>query len=277
MPRQIERCPESHLTATLLCTTEQAEEQNKRQPGCRAAARGTDLCLGSLPVGKSDHKRQRQGRRERLEELERNRKGRFHVLARAVGAKSIQGRGSGQGEGTQGHCSRTCRRSELALNFVFPAACFGACSGDASPWELACWKEDTPPQLRGAGGVVTAAHRHAVMQQLYRALENHARVKGWHPQVLQLRGPFVAHNGSHSARVEFSWFLSGRVGAASSGRFHVLLNPPPLLQAPFSWDLNLLRTQQSSARKEASHGLPKTVKGAQRSLQNLVNINRPSC
>lgn len=150
----------------------------------------------------------------------------------AVGAKSIHGRGLGQGEGTQGHCSRTCRHSELALNFLFPAACFGACSGDASPWELACWKEDTPPQLRGADGVVTAAHRHAVMHQLYTAPERHAGVQGWHLQVLQLRGPFVAHNGSRSARVEFSWFPSGRTGAASSGLFHALLNPTPLFKPP---------------------------------------------
>lgn len=97
-------------------------------------------------------KRQRQSRRERLEEMRLEQSwrgtGREHFVKWIRLKGSIGGRGSGQGEGTQGHCSRTRRRSELALNFPFPAACFGACSGDASPWELARWKEDTL-QLRG--------------------------------------------------------------------------------------------------------------------------------
>lgn len=50
----------------MLCKTEQSGEQNERKTGCRAAARGTDLCLGSKTlIGKSDLKRQRQGRREK--------------------------------------------------------------------------------------------------------------------------------------------------------------------------------------------------------------------
>lgn len=124
--------------------------------------RGTDLCFGSKAlIGKSDLKRQRRGRKERQEEMgleqswradkvERNRKGTFCKMDYAVGAECVRGKGSGQREGTQGHCSRTCRRLKLALNFLFPAACFGVCSGDASSWELACWKKVTKPQLGSA-------------------------------------------------------------------------------------------------------------------------------
>jgi len=68
----------------MLCMTEQSWEQNERQTGCRATARGTDLCSGSKTlVGKSDLKKAeakqkgKAGRDEAGTELERNRKGTF--------------------------------------------------------------------------------------------------------------------------------------------------------------------------------------------------------
>lgn len=90
---------------------------------------------------------------------------------------------------------------------------------------------------------VTAAHRHAMTQRLYMALKACAGVKGWDLQVLQLQGPFMAHNSSYSEHVKFSCFLLQRTGAVSPGLFHVLLNSTPALQAPWSWDLNPLCTQ----------------------------------
>lgn len=62
----------------------------------------------------------------------------------------MRGKGLGRREGTQGHCSRTRKCLKLVLNFLFLAACFGACSGDAASWELARWKEVTEPRLGSA-------------------------------------------------------------------------------------------------------------------------------
>jgi len=96
---------------------------------------------------------------------------------------------------------------------------------------------------------VTAAHRHAVTQHLYMALKSRAGGKGWDLQVLQLQGPFVAHNSSHSAHVKFSCFRVFNCSNPTEDWSSFLRSVPcvaqfyPTLQTPLSWDLNLLCTQ----------------------------------
>lgn len=79
---------------------------------------------------------------------------------------------------------------------------------------------------------LTVLHRHAVTQQLYTALES-----SWWGERMGFEG-FTAPGtprsppGRQPVHVRLSWFLSQRIGAASSGLFHASLNPIPLSKPP---------------------------------------------
>lgn len=157
----------------MLCMTKQPRERNEREPRRGAATRGGNSCFGSTALsGKRDPKRQKgNGAGAELESLARWRERRECL----VGWMKLRELRLRQREGTRGHC-RARRRSALALNFLFPAACFGECPGDASPWDFACWEEATELPRPCSRCRVTAAHRHAVTPQLYVLDTRHCQV-----------------------------------------------------------------------------------------------------
>lgn len=134
----------------------------------------------------------------------------------------------GQREGTQGHCSRAYRLLKLALNFLFLLPVLECVLGMPPLGSLPVGRRLQRHSSAMLMLYMTAAHRHAMTQHLYIAPRSHAGVEGWHWQVLQLQGPFVAHNSIYSVHAQFSCFCLQRIGAVSSGLFHMLLNSTPL-------------------------------------------------